>query len=110
MDPDLTLALDLADKADAISLARFRAGDLAVDTKPDLTPVTEADRAVEDVLRRRLGEMRPGEGVLGEEGGEATGTTGRRWVIDPLDGTKNYVRGVPVWAPLIALQGGSPTV
>jgi histidinol-phosphatase len=88
-----------------------------VDTKPDLTPVSEADRAVEERLRRHLARARPGHGVLGEEMGDRAGTsfghgagadTGWRWVIDPIDGTKNYVRGVPVWATLIALQGHGP--
>jgi histidinol-phosphatase len=99
---DLALALDLADAADALSLARFRAADLVVDTKPDLTPVSEADRAVEQMLRAELGRLRPGDAILGEEFGSA-GEARRRWIIDPIDGTKNYVRGVPVWATLIAL-------
>jgi histidinol-phosphatase len=96
---DLELALELADVADAITLERFRAGD----TKPDLTPVTEADRAVEQVIRERLAAARPGDAILGEEFGE-TAAAGRRWVVDPIDGTKNYVRGIPVWATLIALE------
>jgi histidinol-phosphatase len=86
-------------------MRRFGAADLVVDTKPDLTPVTEADRAVEEALRRRIVADRPGHAVVGEElGDEAAGGGGWRWVIDPIDGTKNYVRGVPVWATLIALQ------
>ena len=103
---DLTLALELADTADAISMGRFRATDLVVDTKPDLTPVTEADHAVEQAIRRRLGVARPGQAILGEEGGEeaCSSAAAQRWIIDPIDGTKNYVRGVPVWATLIALQ------
>jgi histidinol-phosphatase len=100
---DLELALALADLADAISLPRFRAVDLHVDTKPDLTPVTDADRAVERALRERLASERPDEGVLGEEEGD-TGGPGARWVIDPIDGTKNFTRGIPVWATLIALE------
>lgn len=99
---DLALALALAEEADRISLSRFRAVDLVVDTKPDLTPVSEADRAVEQALRAELARQRPADGVLGEEYGEE-GDSRRRWVIDPIDGTKNYVRGVPVWATLIAL-------
>ena len=104
MGPDLVLALELADAADALSLPRFRAHDLAVETKPDLTPVTEADRAVEVELRRLLAERRPDHGVLGEElgGGEADGRP--RWIVDPIDGTKNYSRGIPVWATLISLE------
>jgi len=102
MTPDLELALELADAADAISLARFRKG-LAVEQKPDLTPVTEADRAVEAELRRLLSETRPADAVLGEELG-AAGDGSRRWIGDPIDGTRNYARGIPVWATLIALE------
>jgi len=102
VSPDLTLAFDLADAADAISLARFRTG-LAVERKPDLTPVTEADRAVESELRRLLAGARPGDAVLGEEHG-ATGEGVRRWLLDPIDGTRNYARGIPVWATLVALE------
>ena len=100
---DLTLALELADVADEITVRRFRAVDLVVETKPDLTPVTEADRAVERALRDRLAAVRPGDAVVGEEYG-TTGAGDRRWIVDPIDGTKNFVRGVPVWATLIALQ------
>jgi histidinol-phosphatase len=103
MGPDLALALELADAADALSLPRFRAHDLVVETKPDLTPVTEADRAVESELRRLLAERRPGEAVLGEEQGAAGGGS-VRWVIDPIDGTRNFSRGIPVWATLVALE------
>jgi histidinol-phosphatase len=103
---DLALALELADLADEITLAHFRSDQLATWTKPDLTPVTEADHAVEEALRRRLAEERPGHGVLGEEFGEQGGTPVNkpRWIIDPIDGTKNYLRGVPVYATLIALE------
>jgi len=100
--PDLTLAFDLADAADAISLAHFRTG-LAVERKPDLTPVTEADRAVESELRRLLSHARPSDAVLGEEHG-ASGGSARRWILDPIDGTRNYARGIPVWATLVALE------
>ncbi|MFC3997233.1 histidinol-phosphatase [Nocardiopsis sediminis] len=101
-DDDLRLAHVLADAADDISLKHFRALDLKVDTKPDLTPVTEADRSVEETLRGVLSRARPRDAVLGEEYGK-TGNSHRVWVVDPIDGTKNYVRGVPVWATLIAL-------
>ncbi len=88
-----------------MTLARFRASDLVVESKPDLSPVTEADRDVEATLRRRLAEERPDHAVLGEELGETSGTgVPWRWVLDPIDGTKNYVRGIPVWGTLIALQ------
>ena len=102
MNPDLELAQRLADAADAISLPHFRSG-LAVEVKPDLTPVTEADRAVEAELRRILAEERPDDAVLGEEQG-AAGSGSRRWIVDPIDGTRNYSRGIPVWATLIALE------
>jgi histidinol-phosphatase len=84
-------------------MSKFRARDLVVDTKPDLTPVTEADRAVEAMIRDRLERDRPGDAVLGEEFG-TTGTGHRRWIVDPIDGTKGYARGIPVWATLIALE------
>jgi histidinol-phosphatase len=100
---DLALAHRLADAADALTLARFRALDLAVAAKPDLTPVSDADLAVEDAVRRLLAQERPADAVLGEEHG-VTGTGPRQWVVDPIDGTKNFVRGVPVWASLIALR------
>ena len=102
---DLDLAIELADLADAISHPHFRAQDFAVETKPDLTPVTECDRAVEKAIMTRLTEARPEDSVLGEEFG-AHGDSSRRWIIDPIDGTKNFVRGVPVWATLISLYDG----
>lgn len=102
---DLDLALALADIADGLSLPHFVDQDFKVETKPDLTPVTEADRAVEEALLNRLGEDRPDDSVLGEEFG-SHGDSTRRWIIDPIDGTKNYVRGVPVWATLISLYDG----
>lgn len=97
-DDDLAFAHSLADDADAITLARFRAADLHVETKPDLTPVSEADRAVETALRARLARERPGEPVLGEEEG---GDDASGWILDPIDGTRNYTRGIPVWATMI---------
>jgi histidinol-phosphatase len=109
---DLALALELADLADEITLARYRASDLVVKTKPDLTPVTEADTAVERALRERLALDVADDAVLGEEYGDSAGSDGsRRWIIDPIDGTKNYVRGIPVWATLLALEAdGEMTV
>ena len=106
---DMHLAHVLADQADSISMDRFRALDLAVETKPDLTPVTDADRAVEEQLRTTLARARTRDAVLGEEFG-TTGHGPRRWVLDPIDGTKNFVRGVPVWATLIALFDGDEPV
>ena len=100
---DLDLAQRLADVADAITVPASVRRDLVVDTKPDRTWVTEADRAVEAAVRARIGVERPGDAVLGEEDGEL-GEGPRRWVVDPIDGTANFVRRVPVWATLIALQ------
>lgn len=108
---DLTLALELADQADALTMDRFGALDLHIETKPDLTPVTDADRGAEEALRASLATARPDDTVFGEEFGGTTTLTGRQWVIDPIDGTKNFVRGVPVWCTLIALlEDGVPTV
>jgi histidinol-phosphatase len=99
---DLRLAHVLADDADSLTMARFKALDLHVMSKPDLTPVTDADEAVEDMIRRTLGRTRSRDAITGEEQG-STGHSQRRWIIDPIDGTKNFVRGVPVWATLISL-------
>jgi histidinol-phosphatase len=103
LDDDLALALALCDAADALTMRRFRAEDLRVDTKPDQTPVSEADHAVETMVRDRLDTERSGDAILGEEFGLA-GSGPRRWVIDPIDGTKSFVRGVPAWATLLALE------
>ena len=109
-DDDLRLAHILADSVERVTMARFRADDLVVETKPDLTPVTDADRAAEEVLRSQLARARPRDSVLGEEFGES-GHGSRQWVVDPIDGTKNFVRGLPVWATLIALvDDGQPVV
>ncbi|MGH3248743.1 MAG: histidinol-phosphatase [Trebonia sp.] len=108
-DDDLRFAHVLADAADDITTKRFRALDLRVENKPDLTPVSDADRATEDSLRNILRRSRPRDAVLGEESGQ-TGTGPRRWVLDPIDATKNYVRGVPVWATLIGLMDGDEVV
>jgi histidinol-phosphatase len=100
----LELAVELADRADAITMARFRAADLVVQTKPDLTPVSEADRAVEEMVRAHLSTSAPDHDVLGEEFGGGESSAAWRWIVDPIDGTKNYVRGVPVWATLLGLE------
>src|ERR687886_285794 len=99
---DLAFALQLADLADSISLPRFRALDLRVETKPDATPVTDADRAVERALRELVERERRADAFLGEEEGAASGAV--RWVVDPIDGTRNFSRGIPVWATLVALE------
>jgi histidinol-phosphatase len=103
LQDDLALAHALADLADAISLDRYQAQDLVITTKPDNTPVTDADRAVETAIREALATHRQTDGLVGEEFGSDKGTSGRYWVIDPIDGTKNFMRGVPTWATLIAL-------
>ncbi len=111
MDPDLALALEFADIADAISMDHFRSHRLDVQTKADLTPVTAADRAIEMVIRDELQRVRPDHGVLGEEfGARAVDDSPWRWVIDPIDGTKNYARGNETWATLIALQRDKVTM
>ncbi|MDT4921041.1 MAG: histidinol-phosphatase [Pseudonocardiales bacterium] len=106
---DLALARQSADAADAITTQRFGAADLVVEAKPDLTPVSDADTAAERVIRDILARERPDDAVSGEEFG-TEGDGARRWVLDPIDGTKNYVRGVPVWATLIALLDGTEPV
>ncbi|HEY9423483.1 MAG TPA: histidinol-phosphatase [Microterricola sp.] len=100
---DLALAQELADIADAISFARFRSNDLEISTKPDRSFVTDADQAVERAIRARIAEARPADGILGEEYG-TEGDSTRQWIIDPIDGTANFLRGVPVWATLISLS------
>ena len=110
LDDDLELALELADTADAISRERFHALDLVVTTKPDRTPVTDADQAVERAIRGLLAQRRPGDGILGEEFG-TEGSGPRQWIIDPIDGTAGFLRGIPIWATLIALAiDGVPVV
>jgi histidinol-phosphatase len=106
---DLDLARRLADAADAITMQRYGATDLVVESKPDLTPVSDADTAVERLIREALTAERPGDAISGEEFG-AAGAGPRRWVLDPIDGTKNFVRGVPVWATLIGLLDGDEPV
>jgi histidinol-phosphatase len=101
-DDDLRLAHVIADQVDAVTKNRFTSSDLHVETKPDLTPVSDADRSAEEVVRSQLRRTRPRDAVIGEEFAP-TGSGSRQWVIDPIDGTKNYVRGVPVWASLIGL-------
>lgn len=103
MNPDLELAQRLADAADAITMLHFRSVDLRVETKPDDSPVTNADREVEEMIRAQLASHRPDDAIVGEEFG-AAGTGSRRWIIDPVDATRNYVRGIPVFATLVALE------
>jgi histidinol-phosphatase len=103
MNDDLRLALALADAADAITLQHFQSATLSVRTKSDRTPVSEADEAVERMIRETLARERPEDGIVGEEFGASEGS--RRWIIDPIDATKNYVRGIPIFATLIALDG-----
>ena len=106
---DLRLAHVIADQVDSITMSRFRALDLRVETKLDLTPVSDADRAAENFIRGQLARARTRDAIVGEEYG-AAGNGARRWIVDPIDGTKNFVRGVPVWATLIALADGDEVV
>ena len=106
---DVRLAHLMADNADSITMDRFKSQDLQVSAKPDLSHVTDADVAVEEVLRKTLSRARPRDAVHGEEFDD-TGYGPRRWVIDPIDGTSNFVRGVPVWATLIGLMVGNEVV
>lgn len=108
-DEDLRLALMIADQIDSITLSRFKALDLYVESKPDTTPVSDADRKAEEVARSLLSRARGRDSIYGEEFGQ-TGSSRRRWIIDPIDGTKNFIRGVPVWATLIALADGDDIV
>ena len=108
-DDDLRLAHVIADQVDAVTMSRFRALDLHVETKADTTPVTDADRQAEEIVRSQLGRTRPRDAVVGEEMPD-TGHGPRQWVIDPIDGTKNFVRGVPVWATLIGLIDNNEVV
>ena len=108
---DVSFALQMADQADALTLDRFGALDLRIETKPDLTPVTDADKSAEELLRGLLSTHRPEDAVLGEEFGGTAVFAGRQWVLDPIDGTKNFVRGVPILSTLIALlEDGVPVV
>lgn len=111
MNSDLDIALALADKADQIAMGKFRSLDLRIETKPDFTPVTEADKAVEQEIRAMLANERPADGIIGEEFPNLNTEQDRVWIIDPIDATKNYVRGVPVWATLISLAvNGEPLI
>ena len=103
LESDLQLALELAAMADEISMARYLAQDLVVSTKPDNSPVTDADKATEEALRKHLAKERPTDGLVGEEFGNENKEAARYWVMDPIDGTKNFMRGVPTWATLIGL-------
>ena len=100
---DLAFAHRLADIADAITLDRYQAQDLAISTKPDNTPVTDADRSTEQAITAAIAKERAQDGIVGEEFGNSKESAQRYWVIDPIDGTKNFMRGVPTWATLIGL-------
>lgn len=111
MNPDLELALEMAKAADILAMSKFRSLDLSIETKPDFTPVTEVDRAIETAIRETLAQRRPDDGVIGEEFPNTNVQAQRVWIVDPIDATKNYIRGVPVWGTLIALAvAGEPVV
>jgi histidinol-phosphatase len=101
---DLAVALALAHEADLIAIDRYRAQDLDVQLKPDRTQVTDADTRVERMIRDHLAQARPDDPILGEEfGGGDAHASGRQWIVDPIDGTANFVRGVPIWGCLLSL-------
>jgi histidinol-phosphatase len=100
---DLKFSHELADAADHISMARFGALDLIIETKPDLTPVSDADKSVEEELRKLITNYSKNDSIIGEEFGKQ-GSSNREWILDPIDGTKNFVRGVPFWGTLIGLR------
>ena len=110
VSPLLETAVELARRAGELTLGWFRAPDLVVDVKADATPVTEADRAAERFLRHELAARFPDDGIVGEEEAEHPGSSGRRWVIDPIDGTKAFTHGVPLFATLVALLDGDEPV
>ncbi len=97
-------AVGLARRAGEFTLGHFRRADLQVDTKGDGTPVTVADRGAEAQLRAEIAELFPDDGIFGEEQAEKPGTSGRRWIIDPIDGTKAFTHGVPLYTNLLALE------
>jgi histidinol-phosphatase len=98
----LDYAVEVARRAGELTLRWFATSDVAIETKPDGTPVTDADRAAEDWIRWKLARDHPDDGIIGEEAGTTTARSGRRWIIDPIDGTKAFVRGVPLYATLLA--------
>ena len=100
----LAFARSLADLADGITMRHFRSSGLLIETKADLTEVTVADRSTEDAIREAIMARRPGDGIVGEEHGDLESSTGSRWIVDPIDGTSNYTRGLPIWATLIARE------
>lgn len=104
LSDDLQVISGIIDQVDHFTKQRFRALDLQVETKPDFTPVTDADRGAEKIIRNMLGKYRTRDAIFGEEEGESSGYSNRRWIIDPIDSTKNFVRGVPVWATLVGLE------
>lgn len=104
LSDDLQVLAGILNQVDEYTLRRFRADDLQIETKPDMTPVTDADKGAEQIIRSMLGQFRARDAIYGEEGGSHKGYSNRRWIIDPIDGTKNYVRGVPVWATLVGLE------
>lgn len=111
MNKELDVLLSILDKVDELTMDRFLASDLRVETKPDMSPVSDADKAAEELIRSELSQAFPDDFVFGEEqGGNTDWEKGRHWIIDPIDGTKNFVRGVPVWATLVGLADGKDII
>ena len=96
-------AIDITRRAGKVALSHYETN-LTIECKGDLSPVTIADRNTEQALRTGILEAFPGDGFLGEEYGDAAGTTGFRWILDPIDGTRSFVRGIPIWAVLVGLE------
>jgi histidinol-phosphatase len=107
---ELAFALELADRADAISMKHFRQAALQVESKADHSPVSEADREIERGMRHTIELTRPRHAVVGEEFGQSAGSATLRWIIDPIDGTRKFVRGMPGFATLIALEDGGEII
>jgi histidinol-phosphatase len=110
LEAELAFALELADLADAVSLGYFRRASLLIETKADHSPVSEADREIEQLLRQKISDTRPGHAIVGEEYGKSAGTGGLRWILDPIDGTRKFVRGLPGFATLIGLENDGEMV
>lgn len=107
-EKDLDQAFRLADTADGIAMKYYRSRDLVVETKPDDSPVTQGDKEVEKALSKIVSEEY-GDSYVGEEGTKS-GSSSRRWLVDPIDGTKNFLRGFPIWGTLISLESGGEVV
>ncbi|MHC4876809.1 MAG: histidinol-phosphatase [Planctomycetota bacterium] len=110
LEARLDFALNAAERAGEFIMSHYQSPELAVDRKRDASPVTEADRGAEQLIRELLAETYPNDAILGEEFGESEGTSGWRWILDPVDGTKSFIHGVPLFGTLIGLEHGDDQV